>query len=526
MLLCLAGVAEAQIPRHRFLPPDGAGLFSRAAAFAGDVDGDGVSDIVVGDPSFGFVGKAWVFSGRNGALLHAFDGKSASGEFGRCVASAGDVDGDGFADVVVGAPGQLVQGVRTGIAKVFSGATGKVLHKFPGTKGHGLAGFAVAGLDANLDGYSDVAVGIPGESRVEVHSGLDGSLLWSVQKGGGEFGSLLAPAGDVDADGTADLLVARGTIWQNGGTSGKAYVFSGASGTQLHEFETADYDDWFAFALCSAGDIDLDGHADIAVSAVGHDEPGPTAGRVDVFSGRTGTLLLRIEGRQTGEEFGKAVASAGDWNQDGHGDLLVTSQRPGGTGIYSGRDGSQLLAIHPFSVVTYWQADAGGNIDGDGTPDVLLADANWPRGVWTYLSRRALGAVACEAVSNSTVVPGLLQAEGSAEVATNDFRIRAAYLPPGALGYLLASQTPGLVHQPGGSQGDLCLGGEIARWRHDVRKADQGGATLQAIDLMSIPTTPPQAVLPGDTWYFQEWYRDSNPNPTSNFTQAIEVRFR
>lgn len=524
--LCLAGIAEAQIPRHRFLPPDGtAGVFSRAAAFAGDVDGDGTTDVVIGDLSGDSGSRALVNSGRTGALLFTLTGKK--GEFGRSVAAAGDVDGDGHADVVVGAPRQLVKGVRTGLAWVYSGSTGKVLYKYPGTKAFGLAGYAVAGLDANLDGFSDVVVGMPGESRVEVRSGFDGSLLWSATKYGGGFGSIVAPAGDVDADGTEDLLVAQGTLWYNAGYSGKAYVFSGATGAQLHKFETASSYDGFAFALCSAGDVDGDGHADVAVGARGHDLPfEQTVGRVDVYSGLTGARLLVIEGVEESEELGTALAPAGDWDRDGHDDLFVTSKRPGGTGVYSGLDGSQLFAVMPVSSSIYWVADAGGNLDGDGDPDLLLADANWPGGVWTYLNRSPLGTPTCEAVSNSTGIAGLLYAEGSAQVAANDLQLRAAYLPPGTFGYLLASRTPDVVHQPGGSQGILCLGGEVARWSQQPLIADAGGATLQEIDLTSIPTTPPQAVQPGETWIFQVWHRDLNPDPTSNFTLATSVVFQ
>ena len=89
-------------------------------------------------------------------------------------------------------------------------------------------------------------------------------------------------------------------------------------------------------------------------------------------------------------------------------------------------------------------------------------------------------------------------------------------------GYFLVSETQGSVMPPG-SDGLLCLGGKIGRYRSNIRP---GPTFSMQIDLTSIPVNPTQAVLPGETWNFQAWFRDKNPGNTSNFTDGIEIVFQ
>ena len=104
--------------------------------------------------------------------LFTVAGQFAS-SFGQCVDRAGDVDGDGIADVIVGGDFLESQGVRTGGALVISGANGNVLHSVFGASLGAWAGYSVAGVgDADGDGYDDFAVGAPRDGRVAVESGL------------------------------------------------------------------------------------------------------------------------------------------------------------------------------------------------------------------------------------------------------------------------------------------------------------------------------------------------------------------
>jgi subtilisin family serine protease len=129
------------------------------------------------------------------------------------------------------------------------------------------------------------------------------------------------------------------------------------------------------------------------------------------------------------------------------------------------------------------------------------------------------------AVNNSTGQPGVIRALGSDVVADNGLFLSAAQLPPGQFGYFLASLTQDFVSGPGASQGNLCLGGQIGRFSEQIQAVDGAGEMQIAVDLTNIPTGPPSAVMAGETWNFQAWYRDLNPTATSNFTDAIAVTF-
>ncbi|MDA1267312.1 MAG: hypothetical protein O2816_19700, partial [Planctomycetota bacterium] len=78
---------------------------------------------------------------------------------------------------------------------------------------------------------------------------------------------------------------------------------------------------------------------------------------------------------------------------------------------------------------------------------------------------------------------------------------------------------------PGGSQGNLCLGGQIARYSQQAASTGNLGQLELSVDLFAMPTSPSSAVQPGETWYFQTWFRDKNPQTTSNFTEAVSVTF-
>ncbi len=192
--------------------------FGTAVASTGDQDGDGVREALVGipgaDPGGAIdAGLVRVFSGGTGALLRTFEGEQPGEQFGSSVASAGRIDADDVEDWIAGAPTSDVGALLdAGRARIFSGATGGVLRVLEGGPEAGLFGSAVAGLpDVNGDVRAEVAVGSPGAGEggeVSVHSGGNGLLLLSLPGLAGDLvGRALASAGDVDGDGIADLLV-------------------------------------------------------------------------------------------------------------------------------------------------------------------------------------------------------------------------------------------------------------------------------------------------------------------------------
>ncbi|MCP3920370.1 MAG: hypothetical protein GY711_32995 [bacterium] len=130
------------------------------------------------------------------------------------------------------------------------------------------------------------------------------------------------------------------------------------------------------------------------------------------------------------------------------------------------------------------------------------------------------------AVPNSTQQPATITVTGSLRVSDNALTLRAENLPPNQFGYFLASQSPGFI-QPPGAAGPLCIGcsgfqgcSGIARFNRPA-EVIQGPTGSLLIDLSAIPVNPPAPAVPGDTWYFQSWYRDAG---SSNFTDAVEVR--
>ena len=123
-------------------------------------------------------------------------------------------------------------------------------------------------------------------------------------------------------------------------------------------------------------------------------------------------------------------------------------------------------------------------------------------------------------------MPGQATFVGSGSVSGNNFTLMGYDLPPGAIGYFIASEAEGFVANPGGSQGNLCLGGAtISRFSLLVGVADSMGRYTVPIDLTAFPTSPPRAIHSGETWKFQVWHRDANPAATSNFTSGLSVTF-
>ncbi|MEM9380413.1 MAG: hypothetical protein AAGB93_10740 [Planctomycetota bacterium] len=138
----------------------------------------------------------------------------------------------------------------------------------------------------------------------------------------------------------------------------------------------------------------------------------------------------------------------------------------------------------------------------------------------------AIGFPACAPRVNSTGDGAFLMAYGDDRAVANLFELRTTGLPPGAAGFFLASMSADIVPGPGGSQGTLCLGAPVGRILDSVQFATPFGAAAWRVDLTSIPQPNGTVqVLPGTTWYFQQWYRDANPGPTSNFSGSARVFF-
>ncbi len=336
-----------------------------SVARAGDVNGDGYGDVIVGSPGAAPGGRAFAGSitvylggplGLTDVGARTIDGATAGTEFGRSVASAGDVNGDGFADLVVGAP--LASG-GNGAANVFHGSALGVSASPAATllgPSNALLGSSVASAgDVNGDGFTDVVVGLPLAARssffpgaVRVYHGslsgitnspnrtLEGPLSTS-----GELGASVASAGDIDGDGYADIIAgapesspgglagAGMVIVSHGSASGISSSYQAISGVATIDF--------FGNAVASAGDVNGDGFSDVLFAAFQADASGrEDAGVVRLYLGRASGLAAvastTLEGPAAFAEFGQAVAGAGDINRDGFADIVIGAPpaSPGG----------------------------------------------------------------------------------------------------------------------------------------------------------------------------------------------------
>ena len=545
----LAAPSFGQSVLYTFDGPSALDYFGASVSGAGDVNGDGFADLIVGavlDDTI-FSGAARVFSGVDGSLLYTFVGDQPQDHFGFSVSGAGDVNGDGFADVIVGAPfGELES---RGSASVFSGKDGSVLYTFCGDLTADALGISVSDAgDVNGDGFDDVVVGArpvhfgmsdKREGYARVFSGKDGSVISTFygEKPGDGFGDSVSGAGDVNGDGFPDLIVGVPDDFVL--DRGSAWVFSGRDGSTLYKFNGDSAGDHFGFSVSGAGDMNGDGFADLIVGAFGDDNKTHGSGSARVFSGVDGSVIYTFDGNSPGDWFGWSVSDAGDVNGDGFVDLIVGTNPvsngidPGSARVFSGKDGSILYTLDGDSVddAFGYSVSGAGDVNGDGLADLIVgAPFDDNNGITSGSARvfsgcNALGTSYCPAVPNSSGQPAVISACGSDLADGGYFMLHATDLPLNQVGYFLASETQGFIANPGGSQGNLCLSGNIGRLNRQVQNSGAAGSFTIQVDLMNIPTNPPQSVMAGQTWNFQAWFRDNNPGPTSNFTDGVSITF-
>lgn len=372
--------------------------FGWIARNIGDVDGDGVNDLVISAPTHGqndsHAGRIYVYSGRSGRLLWSADGRSGD-ELGTGVEAAGDTNGDGIPDVVASGPS------GKGIACIYSGRDGRVLHEISSPDPDEMFGRHSAGAgDVDEDGAMDIIVGSPGKDGEEkspghayIYSGKTGQLLFvlSGERPGDQFGSTVAGY----AQGRNRFLVVGAA---NAGPAhrGRVYVYDSQSRSVRFRIDADDTGRALGAMFVSVpGDLDGDGVPDVYAADWSNAARGPATGRIYVHSGKTGVQLLTLTGETAGEGFGTSPAVAGDVDGDGRGDLIVGAWQYGKAALsggraylYSGRTGRLLRTFTdriPGDTLGF-DAVGLGDVGSDGTVDLLISAA-WS-GVHGYHSGR------------------------------------------------------------------------------------------------------------------------------------------
>jgi hypothetical protein len=399
--------------------------FGYSVASAGDVNGDGYEDVIIGaygyDDALGNEGRAIVYHGSSSGLSATPDwaivGGQASAWLGNCVSSAGDVNGDGYDDVIVAA--YKYDNGETDEGRVFvyhggpSGLSATADWTAESDQGWAYFGYSVSGAgDVNGDGYDDVIVGAhsydnieSGEGRAFVYhggaTGLSPTAAWTAEsdQAWAYFGCSVSGAGDVDGDGYGDVVVGARQYDNGESDEGRAYVYHGSatglSATASWTAESNQANADFGYSLSGAGDVNGDGYGDVVVGARQYDNGESNEGRAYVYhgssSGLSGTAAWTAEGDQIGASLGNCVSNAGDLNDDGYGDIIIGAPYydngeadEGGAFAYYGSP-SGLSTAPDWSAegdeVEFWfgRSVAGaGDVNGDGFDDVLV-------GVTTYV---------------------------------------------------------------------------------------------------------------------------------------------
>lgn len=385
--------------------------FGSDLAALGDVDGDGTGDLLVGASNSGvFEGRAFVISGATGRTLYYFELEEEDRAFWNLfpsdVAAVGDLDGDGICDFILGDPSwDPINGEPPNRAWVMSGKRGEVLFELQSDPEEGawVDGFgkSIAGIaDLNGDSCPDLIVGAPwgGPPYVDLISGKDASLLLRIEAEGETdwVGWPVAALGDLNGDGTQDLAAADAGRWKR---SGRVFLYSCSDGELLRVLHgQTDEQDHFGAAICSMPDLDGDGVPDVLIGAPREprEERGRT-GAVYAFSGKTGKLVYRIQGESDEDWLGGSLAVLSDLDGDGVHEALIGApgaearEHAGYLLLVSGRTGATLLRFQDeeFGDELGGELCSLGDLDGDGAPEFAASEGARGMGrVWLYSIRR------------------------------------------------------------------------------------------------------------------------------------------
>ncbi|MFZ5471761.1 MAG: VCBS repeat-containing protein [Myxococcota bacterium] len=406
--------------------------FGVSLSGAGDVNHDGYGDVVVGAAAWDGVGpdegRAYLYLGNASGLASSpawtADPTDQNGsQFGTSVGGAGDVNGDGHADMVISAKQWDGEAIDEGRVYLFLGsATGPSTVPSwwadPADQLGARFGRVVALTtgDVNGDGFGDVAISADrwdgqavDEGRAYLFlgspSGLSAAPVWTADpsdEAGAQFGDWVAGVGDVNGDGYADVAVGAPQADGQAVDEGRVYLYLGSpTGLSATPAWTADPTDQLdaRFGVCvqGAGDVNGDGFGDVIIGAPSWDGAAPGEGRAFLYLGNAGGLSpdpawMADPTDQSGASFGVALAGAGDVNGDGFDDVVVGASNA--SALDEGRVYLYLGSAAGLSTTPAWMVDptnqatsgfgyalsSAGDVNGDGFGDVVIGANQWDEG--------------------------------------------------------------------------------------------------------------------------------------------------
>lgn len=374
---------------------------------AGDVNGDGYADFMIAAPkAYSEAGKVFIYLGDpSGYPVHnqTLSSIQANSHLGESCASAGDVNGDGYSDVIIGIPGGDSNGTDSGLVQLYRGsASGTLQISHWGAAGEGAAHYfgcsvSLAG-DINGDGYPDVVIGAKGydsnRGKVYIYAGSVNGLLnspsWTAIGADGmqiQFGNTVSTAGDINGDGYADILVGSCGNYPGGYLAKASLFYGGPSWPSVPSDWTITESAWngFSRSLATAGDVNGDGYSDIIIGSPCYNADS-YQGMAELWLGGPRTASASWNMTLTGSVgnlyLGYSVASAGDVNGDGFGDVIVGAygyvSHSGRAYLYPGSPtGLQTTSV--WEVTPSYSYDefgksvaSAGDVNGDGYSDIII----------------------------------------------------------------------------------------------------------------------------------------------------------
>ncbi|MGE5449105.1 MAG: FG-GAP-like repeat-containing protein, partial [Bacteroidales bacterium] len=353
--------------------------FGTSFSKVGDMNQDGFDDFVVSAESYlngNDAGRVYVYYGSAHLDTIAdivITGEHAKDRFGFKVSDAGDVNHDGYADILVGAFGYKNNTVENGRVYVY----------FGGNEKDTIADLLINGIngqsagDLNKDGFDDFIIDkwiYFGSSQMD--SIADGELI---------VNSRITGKGDYNNDGYTDIITGQPNDAKNGQGAGCVSVFYGS--TQIHSIADAEFygqpaGDYMGYSLSSAGDVNNDGYDDIVIGAFANGQIGSMAGCAYVYFGKDiieNKAALTLYGQKANDHFGQIVSSAGDINGDHFSDIIVGSFFGEYAKVYLGGMQMDNVADYTFTGGTrshYFGSSVSkaGDFNKDGFDDIIIGD--------------------------------------------------------------------------------------------------------------------------------------------------------